>query len=287
MPCWRGEAISQHVLDLDRRRLRHDGRCGRGHVVNKRVLEYVHPVPVNFFVRSVAIAGLLVITVPLTVLQLWPNGFGINAAASLDVAVSACVTWLVAFTAYYYALRAGQRRRRGADHQHRPAVDGLFACCSSVSRFGALHARRHGRHHAGVRAHHALDGGRRTAPMAGPGRSGARRRRCRADPTGRGVRRPAAPSSWSSLSPCSRRPAGASARCSSTMAEEAYGKPTPTMMLESQLLGMLMLGAVHRLAARPAVHAARSPRPPGAALIWLLLASGALEAGCSRCCSSS
>ena len=77
-------------------------------VVNKKILESVTPVAVNFFIRLVAIAGLLLITVPLTVFGLWSNGFGINAAAAGWIALSAVATWLVAFNAYYYALR-GER----------------------------------------------------------------------------------------------------------------------------------------------------------------------------------
>ena len=77
-------------------------------VVNKKVLEFVTPVAVNFCIRLVAIAGLLLITVPLTELDLWSNGFGINAEAAGWIALTALATWLVAFNAYYYALR-GER----------------------------------------------------------------------------------------------------------------------------------------------------------------------------------
>ena len=75
-------------------------------VVNKKVLASVTPIAVNFFVRLVAIAGLLVITVPLTVFGLWSNGFGINAEAAAWIALAAVGTWVVAFNAYYFALRA-------------------------------------------------------------------------------------------------------------------------------------------------------------------------------------
>ena len=45
---------------------------------------------------------------PLTVFGLWSNGFGINAEAAGWIALSAVATWLVAFNAYYFALR-GER----------------------------------------------------------------------------------------------------------------------------------------------------------------------------------
>ena len=77
-------------------------------VVNKKILESVTPVAVNFFIRLVAIGGLLAITVPLTALHLWSNGFGINAAAAGWIALAAVGTWVVAFNAYYFALR-GER----------------------------------------------------------------------------------------------------------------------------------------------------------------------------------
>lgn len=77
-------------------------------VVNKRLLEDVHLVPLNFLVRIVAIDAPLAMTVPLTVFRVWPYGFGINAPAFWCIVAAACVTWLVAFTAYYYALRAGR-----------------------------------------------------------------------------------------------------------------------------------------------------------------------------------
>ena len=77
-------------------------------VVNKKILESVTPVAVNFFIRLAAIGGLLAITVPLTVFGLWDNGFGINAEAAGWIALSAVGTWVIAFNAYYFALR-GER----------------------------------------------------------------------------------------------------------------------------------------------------------------------------------
>ena len=77
-------------------------------VVNKKILESVTPVAVNFLIRMATIAGLLLLTVPLTVFGLWSNGFGINAEAAGWIALAAVATWLVAFNAYYFALR-GER----------------------------------------------------------------------------------------------------------------------------------------------------------------------------------
>jgi len=107
MRAWRGDPISQTAVIWVGCGLVMAARWGVVSVINKRLLEDLHPVPLNFLVRIVAIGSLVALTVPLTALHLWPYGFGINGAAFRSIAASACITWLVAFTAYYYALRAG------------------------------------------------------------------------------------------------------------------------------------------------------------------------------------
>jgi drug/metabolite transporter (DMT)-like permease len=107
MRAWRGEAISQTSVIWCVCGLVMAASWGVVSVINKRLLEGVHPVPLNFLVRIVAIGGLVALTVPLTALHLWPYGFGINDAAFRSIAASACITWLVAFTGCYYALCAG------------------------------------------------------------------------------------------------------------------------------------------------------------------------------------
>ncbi len=77
-------------------------------VLNKKVLDYVRPIPVNFFVVLVSVASLVVVAVPLSLLHLWPLGFAMTRAAAGYIAASAVVVWLIAFTAYYYALRSGR-----------------------------------------------------------------------------------------------------------------------------------------------------------------------------------
>jgi len=107
MRAWRGEAISQAAVIWVGGGLVMAASWGVVTVINKRLLADVHPVPLNFLVRVVAIGGLVALTVPLAALRLWPYGFGINGATFWYVAASACVTWLVAFSAYYYALAPG------------------------------------------------------------------------------------------------------------------------------------------------------------------------------------
>ena len=77
-------------------------------VLNKKVLDYVRPIPVNFFVLVVSLASLVAIAVPLSLLHLWPLGFAMTWTAAGYLAAGSAVTWLIAFTAYYYALRSGR-----------------------------------------------------------------------------------------------------------------------------------------------------------------------------------
>ena len=60
---------------------------------------------------------------PLTVFDLWSNGFGINAEAAGWIALAAVATWLVAFNAYYYALRGERVAVVAPISQHRPGLD--------------------------------------------------------------------------------------------------------------------------------------------------------------------
>lgn len=76
-------------------------------VVNKRVLAYVNPLPLNVMVRLVATLSLLVLTVPLTALHAWSLTFRLSGPAAGYIAISAAITWLVSFNAYYHALRRG------------------------------------------------------------------------------------------------------------------------------------------------------------------------------------
>ena len=77
-------------------------------ILNKQVLDYVRPLPVNFFVLVVSTASLIVIGVPLSLLHLWSLGFGMTWTAAGYIAISAVVVWPLAFTAYYYALSSGR-----------------------------------------------------------------------------------------------------------------------------------------------------------------------------------
>ena len=96
-------------------------------ILNKKVLDYVHPLPVNFFVLGVSLASLVAVAVPLSLLHLWPLGFTITWPAVGYIAASAAVTWLIAFSAYYYALRSGRVSVVGTLTCANPLFTALFA----------------------------------------------------------------------------------------------------------------------------------------------------------------
>jgi drug/metabolite transporter (DMT)-like permease len=77
-------------------------------VLNKRLLGFFNPLPLNLILRVATLVALLGITVPLTALGWWELGFGLTPAATGYIAVAAVITWAVAFNAYYYALRGGR-----------------------------------------------------------------------------------------------------------------------------------------------------------------------------------
>jgi drug/metabolite transporter (DMT)-like permease len=242
-------------------------------IVNKRVLEYVDPTAVNFFVRIAAIAGLLLITVPLTVLRLWDNGFGINAAAAGWMALAAVTTWLIAFTAYYYALSGARVAVVAPICSTDPLWTALFAWLILGAAFGALTFAGMAVAMAGVLLiTRWMEAGGETAAGALAGAA-----------HGDVLPGPGAPLG-SSAAQSSRLRLIALALLAAAgwglgpvlidLAASAYGKPTATMMLESQVLGMLMLGAV--LLARRRPLTARALSPPERRRAALLLGVGGL-----------
>jgi drug/metabolite transporter (DMT)-like permease len=96
-------------------------------VLNKSVLDYVRPIPVNFLVLVVSTASLVAIAVPLSLAHLWSLGFAMTWAAAGYIAASAVVIWLIAFTAYYYALRSGRVGVVGPLSSTDPLFTAVFA----------------------------------------------------------------------------------------------------------------------------------------------------------------
>jgi drug/metabolite transporter (DMT)-like permease len=259
-------------------------------VVNKKILESVTPVAVNFFIRLVAIGGLLAITVPLTAFDLWDNGFGINAEAAGWIALAAVGTWVVAFNAYYFALRGERVAVIAPITSTDPVWTALFAWVIAGAAFGAATLAGMAITMAGVvLISRWMDEGAAAPALAG----GAHGDVLPDEPS---VRDCPAPTDGPDAADCPP-PAGHTTAAKARLiglavltaagwglgpvlieqAAEAYGRVTATMMLLSQACGALMLGALllwrrPPVAARPLTPSARR----GAAR--LIVIAGLLEA---------
>jgi drug/metabolite transporter (DMT)-like permease len=255
-------------------------------IVNKKVLEDVHPVAVNFFVRIIAIVGLVCITVPLTVFHLWSNGFGINAAAAGWIALSAVATWLIAFNAYYYALRGGLIAVVAPISSTDPLWTAVFAWLIVGTAFGRLTVAGMVVAMAGVvLISRWMDAGGEAGSGAIAG--AAHGEVLPAEATGYAQDSAAAEPHEPSPANDSRLRLITLAVVAAAgwgigpvlvqLASQAYGKPTATMMIESQALGMILLGAL-LLVRRTPLTTRRLEGPPRRRAVLLLVAAGALEA---------
>jgi len=252
-------------------------------VVNKRLLEDVHPIPLNFLVRIVAIGALLAMTVPLTAFHVWPYGFGINAPAFWYIVVAACVTWLVAFTAYYYSLRAGRVNVVAPVTSTDPLWTAVFALLlmgaalrastllgMAVTICGVVLISRWMDDGAATTTG-PVDGAVVPPPEAKAAAPIGDTAAQSGVASGRGVTFQVVALSLLAAAGWGLGPVLVE------MAENAYGAPSAFMMLESQLIGMLALGGFI-LWRRAALFTRRLDSRAGTRLIWLLLASGTLEA---------
>ena len=259
-------------------------------VVNKKVLESVSPVAVNFFIRLVTLAGLLLITIPLTALDLWSNGFGINAEAAGWIALAAVATWLVAFNAYYYALRGERIAVVAPICSTDPIWTALFAWLILGATFGAATLVGMGVAMAGVVLISRWMGGGAAAEgssLAGAGAlagaahgdvlpDGAKGAAAAAEAGATGPVAPSAPVRLITLALLAAAGWGLGP-IFIDLAAGAYGRTTATMMLLSQVLGAIMLGGVLLLRRTPLTPRPLSP-PERRRAILLLVASGMLEA---------
>lgn len=261
-------------------------------VVNKKILESVTPVAVNFFIRLVAIGGLLLITVPLTVFDLWDNGFGINAEAAGWIALAAVGTWVVAFNAYYFALRGERVAVIAPITSTDPVWTALFAWIIAGAAFGVPTLVGMAVTMAGVvLISRWMDEGAAApgvepagAALAGAALAGAAPGDVLPDDPAADCPPPAAhtPAAKAKLIGLAVLTAAGwgLGPVLIEQAAEAYGRATASMMIFSHVCGALMLGALllwrrPPLAARPLTPAARR----GAA--WLIVLAGLLEAAVS------
>ncbi len=275
-------------------------------VVNKKILESVTPVAVNFFVRLGAIAGLLLITVPLTVLDLWSNGFGINAEAAGWIALAAVATWLVAFNAYYYALRGERVAVVAPICSTDPLWTALFSWLIVGAAFGGATLAGMAVAMAGVvLISRWMDGGgeAEAGALAGAGALAAAAHGdvlpgAAAPPAGSGAgagsaRTSAAPSPEAApeyaATATKARLIGLALLTAAgwglgpvliDQAAASFGRATATMMLLSQALGALMLGGVLLLRRTPLTAHPLTPAQRRQA-VWLIVLAGLLEAAVS------
>ena len=259
-------------------------------VVNKAILGSVTPLAVNFFIRLAAIAGLLLITVPLTVFDLWSNGFGLNAEAAGWIALSAVATWLVAFNAYYYALRGERVAVVAPICSTDPIWTALFAWLIVGTAFGGATLAGMAVAMAGVvLISRWMDAGGEEAELAG---AGALAGAAHGDVLPGVVAPPAAGCGAAA----DQAPAATKARLIGLaviaaagwglgpvfidQAATAFGRATAGMMLLSQVLGALMLGGVLLLRRTPLTAHPLTPEERRRA-VWLIVLAGLLEAAVS------
>jgi drug/metabolite transporter (DMT)-like permease len=259
-------------------------------VVDKKILESVTPVAVNFLIRLAAIAGLLLLTVPLTVFGLWSNGFGINAEAAGWIALSAVATWLVAFNAYYYALRGERVAVVAPICSTDPIWTAFFAWLllgttlggatlagMTVAMGGVVLISRWMGEAGGAEGELAV-----AAALAGAAHGdvlpdGAAARACDAAPE----TPPAGAAKARLIGLALLTAAGwGLGPVFIDQAATAYGRATATMMLLSQALGALMLGGVLLLRRTPLAARPLTPDTRRRAIRLIVLA-GLLEASVS------
>jgi drug/metabolite transporter (DMT)-like permease len=273
-------------------------------VVNKKILESVTPIAVNFFVRLFAIAGLLAITVPLTVFGLWSNGFGINAEAAAWIALAAVGTWVVAFNAYYFALRGERVAVIAPITSTDPIWTAFFAWLIVGAAVGVPTLAGMTLTMTGVvLISRWMDAGS-DAPAAELAGAGVLAGAAHGDVLPAGAAPPAcattlggAAGAGDPLPAADGKTSGGPAATKAKLiglavltaagwglgpvlidqAAEAYGRATATMMLLSQGLGALMLGAVLLWRRRPLAACPLTPATRRR-VFWLIALAGLLEA---------
>ena len=240
-------------------------------VVNKTALESVSPVALNFFIRLATVAGLLLITVPLTTLGLWDTGFGINAEAAAWIALAAVAVWLIAFNAYYFALRGERIAVVVPICSTDPIWTALFAWLLLGTAFGGATLVGMGVAMAGVVLISRWMGEGTTAEAGAVAGAGA----LVEAPAG-GPDATSGPAKLVALAVLAAAGWGLGP-VFIDLAADAYGRTTATMMLLSQVLGAIMLGGVLLIRHTPLTPRPLSP-PERRRAVLLIAASGMLEA---------
>jgi drug/metabolite transporter (DMT)-like permease len=238
----------------------------------KPLLAYTHPVQLNLVIRLITVVMMAVVVVPLTIFDIWSLALSTGTLAAAYIALAAFLEWVIALTAFYYALRVGTISVVTPIVAAAPIFTALFSVAFLGQSLGALVIAGIGLTVAGIAVlsrfmpvdeePHAQPAGDAVAvaddvrPAAGEGHR-------------RAALRVLLPSLLAAVT-WGVYPVIVEA------AEHAAGGPTAGMMLESQLLGAIFLTPF--LFGRRA--RSRRARPPAHALrrtVWFFLIIGVLE----------
>ena len=231
-------------------------------LVTKRALDYVNPLAANLTVRAMTVVVMALTTVPLSALHLWDLGFTMTWQAAGYIAVSAFVTWLLAFNFYYYALRAGRVGVVAPLTSIDPLFTAVFAAILLGAGLNALGIAGLLVASLGVILVSYWMGG--TAEPHPEVLDVMTAGETRLAPAVVIVLALATSAGWG-LSPVLIQ-----------LAENSVGGPTTTMMLESQSLGLLMLAALV-LWRRPPLFTRPCPSGQRRRVLLLLLTAAVFE----------
>ena len=233
-------------------------------VVNKRTLALVDPIALNLFVRLPSILFMALAVGVLTGFRLWSLGFSMTWTAAGYMTISSVVTWLIAFNTYFLALRLGSVGVVAPIISTDPIftavfsvaflgsalngriVGGLLVATSGVmliSRWMEVSSDPHGEVLTAPAGHHARQGPQLEVVLLSL----------------------ATAAGWG-LAPVVIQ-----------LAERSVGGPSATMMLQSQVLGLLLVAPL-AWRRRHALFPRRLTRDERRSVAWLVVASGALEA---------
>lgn len=113
--------------------------CGGALVwFEKPLLRYFHPLDLNFVVRLITFAILCAAVLPLTVFNIWSLAVSTPPAAVGYIALAALFEWIIALSAFYYALRISKISVVTPIVAAAPLFTALFAAVLFGERLGPL-----------------------------------------------------------------------------------------------------------------------------------------------------
>jgi drug/metabolite transporter (DMT)-like permease len=238
-------------------------------VVNKLTLDHVDPIALNLFARLPSIVFMALAVAVLTGFHLWSLDFSMTWKAAGYMTISSVVTWLIAFNTYFLALRLGSVGVVAPI----TSTDPIFTAVFSVAILGT-----------------ALSGwviGGLLTATAGVMLI-SHRMELATDPHGEILTVPGArhtrrgPQLEVVLLSLTTAAGWGLAPVVIQLAERSVGGPSATMMLQSQVLGLVLVAPL-AWPRRRAFFTHRLDRGEKRLVFLLIAASGALEATFSVC----